>query len=326
MKVLVTGATGFIGSHLVDALVQGGVEVRCLVRRTSDLRWLKDRPVEYVYGDCTDRSSLAEAVGGVDRIYHLAGATKVKRDEDFFTINATGTENLIRACLEHNPGLQKFLYLSSQAASGPSANGRMKTESDPNFPISSYGRSKRIGEEAVLDHRKDLAVTILRPSAVYGPRDKDFLSLLQLISKRITFSLLGITQRISMCFADDLVQAILRAGEPGRGDGGIFFISDGQAYRMEEIGEAFSRAMGKRTVRLRVPASLIQGIGWISEATSRLTGKSCLLTRHKAKEMIQENWTCDITQARAMLGYLPRVSLDQGAGITVDWYRKQNWL
>ncbi len=326
LKALITGANGFIGSHLVEKLVQSGTQVRCLVRRTSDLRWLTGLPVGIVYGDCVDRDSLSSAVAGMDCVYHLAGATKAKREEDFFAINAVGTENLIRACLDHNPKMEKFVYLSSQAASGPGVDERMKTESDPDFPISSYGKSKRIGEEAVLDYRSRVPVTILRPSAVYGPRDRDFLSLLKLIAKKITFSLPGVTQWISMCFVSDLVDSLIKSGKVGVGDGEIFFISDGRCYRMEEIGDAFSAAMRTRAFRLRVPGCLISGIAAISETVSHFTDQPCLLTRGKAKEMVQKNWTCDIIKAKNMLKYTPTVDLIQGAEITVEWYRKNNWL
>ncbi|MBA4417521.1 MAG: hypothetical protein C0392_06390 [Syntrophus sp. (in: bacteria)] len=326
LKVLVTGANGFIGSHLVERLVRSEARVRCLVRRTGDLRWLRDLPVEIVYGDCVDKDSLSSAVVGVDCVYHLAGATKVKRKEDFFTINAGGTENLIQACLDHNPKMAKFVYLSSQAASGPGVNGRMKAESDPDFPISPYGKSKRIGEETVLDHRKHIPVTILRPSAVYGPRDRDFLFFLKLIEKKIKFSLLGVTQWISMCFVNDLVDLLVKSGRTGKGDGEIFFISDGRSYRMEEIGDAFSAAMRTTAFRLPVPRCLICGIGAINETISYFTDQPCLLTCGKAKEMVQENWTCDITKAKNMLEYRPTIDLVQGTEITVDWYRKNNWL
>jgi nucleoside-diphosphate-sugar epimerase len=326
LKALVTGANGFIGSHLVEKLVQNGTQVRCLVRRTSDLRWLRGLPVEIVYGDCVDKDSLSSAVAGVDCVYHLAGATKAKRKKDFFAINAGGTENLIRACLDHNPKMEKFVYLSSQAASGPGVDGRMKAESDPDFPISSYGKSKRIGEEAVLDYRSCIPVTILRPSAVYGPRDRDFLSLLRLIAKKIIFSLPGVTQWISMCFVSDLVDSLVASGRVGVGDGEIFFISDGQRYRMEEIGDAFSAAIRTRAFRLPIPGCLIRVIGAINETISYFTDQPCLLTRGKAKEMLQKNWTCDITKAKNMLEYTPTIDLVQGAEITVDWYRKNNWL
>jgi nucleoside-diphosphate-sugar epimerase len=326
LKALVTGANGFIGSHLVEKLVRNGTKVRCFVRRTGDLRWLRDLPVEIAYGDCVDKDLLSLAVTGVDCVYHLAGATKAKREEDFFAVNAGGTENLIRACLDHNPKMEKFVYLSSQAASGPGADGRMKVESDPNSPISSYGKSKRFGEEAVLDHRSRIPVTILRSSVVYGPRDRAFLSFLKLIAKKTKFSLLGATQWISMCYVSDLVDSLVKSGKVGAGDGEIFFISDGRCYRMEEIGDAFSAAMRTRAFRLRVPGCLIRGIGSISETISRFTDQPCLFTRDKAKEMVQENWTCDITKAKNMLDYRPMIDLIRGTEITVDWYRKNNWL
>jgi len=262
----------------------------------------------------------------VNCVYHLAGATKAKRKEDFFATNAGGTENLIQACLDHNPKMEKFIYLSSQAASGPCVDGRMKVESDPDCPISSYGKSKRIGEEAVLERGSRIPVTVLRPSTVYGPRDPDVLSLLKLIAKKIKFSLRGVTQSISMCFVSDLVDLLVQSGRPGVGDGEIFFISDGGRYRMEEIGDAFSTAMRTRAFRLPVPGCVIRGIGAISETVSHFRDQPCLLTRGKAEEMVQENWACDITKAKSMLGYRPMIGLTQGAEITVDWYRKNNWL
>jgi dihydroflavonol-4-reductase len=326
VTALVTGANGFIGSHLVEQLVRSGQKVRCLVRRTGDLRWIKGLPVEVAYGDCVDKNSLSSAVAGVVCVYHLAGATKAKHSEDFFAINARGTENLIQACLDHNPKMEKFVYLSSQAASGPGVDSGMKAESDPDSPISSYGKSKRIGEEAVLNHRSRIPITVLRPSTVYGPRDRDFLLLLKLIQKRIKFSPLGLTQWISVCFVSDLVDSLVKSGRVGTGDGEIFFISDGERHRMEEIGDAFSIAMRTRGFRVPVPQCVIRGIGAVSETISHFTDRPCVLTRGKAKEMVQENWTCDITKAKNMLDYRPTIDLAQGTEITVDWYRKNNWL
>jgi nucleoside-diphosphate-sugar epimerase len=133
---LVTGATGFIGSHLVEALLQKGVQVRCLVRKTSDLSWLKNLPIEVFRGNCNDKASLEEAVKGVDQVFHLAGVTKAVEEKTYFEVNALGTENLIHACLENNPRLQKFVYVSSQAAAGPCQNGGKKRESDRCEPVS----------------------------------------------------------------------------------------------------------------------------------------------------------------------------------------------
>ena len=156
-----TGATGFIGSHLVENLLERGVHVRCLIRKTSDLKWLRKLPIELVHGDCGDKASLREAVRGVDQVFHVAGVTKAINERTYFEVNALGTENLIHACLEHNTRLQKLVYISSQAAAGPCRNGGKKRESDLCEPVSPYGRSKRMGEEVAIAHSHELPLLIL---------------------------------------------------------------------------------------------------------------------------------------------------------------------
>ena len=326
MKALVTGATGFIGSHLVEALLQKGVQVQCLVRQTSDLTWLKNLPIEVVHGDCNDKASLGEAVKGIDQVFHLAGVTKAIEDKTYFEVNALGTKNLIHACLENNPRLQKFIYLSSQAAAGPCQDGGTKKESDLCEPVSAYGHSKRIGEEFALAHTHEIPLFILRPSAVYGPRDRDIYAFFKLLSKRINPCLSGQDQHISLCYVRDIIQAILLAAEAQESSGEIFFLSDGHDYRLEEIGNAFAQAMGITPVCIRIPEWMFFGIASLSECLSKLSGKPPLLNKGKVEEMIQKNWVCDITKAKTLLGFEPQFKLSQGAKLTFEWYRKENWL
>ncbi|MFB3885840.1 MAG: NAD-dependent epimerase/dehydratase family protein [Thermodesulfobacteriota bacterium] len=326
MKVLVTGATGFIGSHLVEALLQKGAEVRCLLRKRSDRTWLKNLPIEMVYGDCNDTASLEEAVKGVDQVFHLAGVTKAIEDRIYFEVNALGTENIIHACLKNNPHLRRFIYLSSQAAAGPCQNGEAKKESDRCEPVSAYGHSKRMGEEFALAHQHEFPILILRPSAVYGPRDRDIYAFFKLLAKRIKPCLSGQDQHVSLCYVHDIVQAILLAAEVQESNGQIFFLSDGCDYRLEEIGNIFAQAMGVNPVSIRVPEWMILGIASLSEYLSRLSGKPPLLNKGKVEEMIQKNWICDITKAKTLLGFEPRFNLFQGAKLTFEWYRKENWL
>lgn len=326
MKVLITGGTGFIGSHLVESLLQRGVQVRCLVRKTSDLKWLKDLPIEVVHGDCSNKPSLVEAVKAVDQVFHLAGVTKAIKEETYFEVNAFGTENLIHSCLENNPRIQKFIYLSSQAAAGPSRNGSKKKESDQCEPVSPYGQSKRLGEELALAHAHELPLLILRPSAVYGPRDKDVYAFFKCLSKRIKPCLSGQDQHLSLCYVKDIAQAILLAAEAQTESGEIFFLSDGHDYRMEEIGDTFAEAMGVTAFRIRVPKMMIWGIASFSEYFSKFSKKPSLLNKGKAKEMVQKDWVCDITKAKTVLGFKPRIHLQEGAKLTFEWYRKENWL
>ena len=321
-----TGGTGFIGSHLVEALLKKGIQVRCLLRKTSDLKWLKGLPIEVNWGDCNDKNSLREAVQGVEQVFHLAAVTKAVHEKTYFEVNAFGTENLIHACLENNPRIQKFIYLSSQAAAGPCRNGNKKKESDQCKPVSPYGQSKQMGEELALAHAQELPLLILRPSAVYGPRERDIYTFFKLLSKRIKPCLPSKDQHISLCYVEDIIQAILLAAQVKGSSGEIFFLSDGQDYRLEEIGDIFAQAMGVNAFCIRVPEWMIIGMASFSEYLSKLSGKPPLLNKGKVEEILQRNWVCDITKAKTALGFEPHISLAQGAKLTFEWYKKENWL
>ena len=310
----------------MEALLQRGVQVKCLVRPTSHLTWVKGLPVEIIYGDCQEKDSLGPGVKDVNLVFHLAGATRAIDAKTYFEVNALGTDNLVQACLEHNTRLQKFIYLSSQAAAGPGRNGGKKKESDHCSPVSPYGRSKRRGEELALAQAHELPLLILRPAAVYGPRDKAFLFLFQCLSKRIKPSVSGGVQRLSLCSVQDMVGALLLAASTRTQSGEIFFLSDGQDYRMEEINDIFAQAMEVAAFRLRFPPPVLFGIAAVAEYFAKVSGEPALISRGRAEEMIQPNWLCDITKARTLLGFEPKISLALGAKLTIDWYRKENWL
>ena len=208
MLVLVTGGNGFIGSHLVEALVRKDYEVRCMVRKTSNLRWLKDVPVEYVYGDVTNPDSLASAVRGVDYVYHIAGVLEAKRTETFYKVNVQGTEHLLQACVEHAPSMRRFVYASSQSAAGPCTKGTCVDESDHPNPMTHYGRSNLQAEEVVLSYNEKIPLPIdantihkaeILVTGSEGRTEEDFLQAVRLlifgkikvrslISQRVPFS------------------------------------------------------------------------------------------------------------------------------------------
>ncbi|MBM4322933.1 MAG: NAD-dependent epimerase/dehydratase family protein [Deltaproteobacteria bacterium] len=326
LKALVTGGTGFIGSHLVEALLRKRTEVRCLVRNRNNLKWLGGLPIELADGDCSDKTSLNEAVKGVDQVFHLAGVTKALKEETYFDVNASGTENLIHACLEKNPNLKKFVYLSSQAAAGPCQEGGKKKESDLCEPVSPYGRSKRRGEEFCLEHSRQIPLIILRPSAIYGPRDRDVYAFFRILTKRIKPVFSRQEQHVSLCYVEDIVQALILASDSSGSEGEIFFLSDGHDYRLDQIGDLFEQAFGIRAYRIYIPGWVVDGIASLSELFSRLSGSPPLINKGKVEEMVQKNWLCDITKAETLLGFKPRFSLAEGIKITYEWYRKEGWL
>lgn len=326
MKVLVTGGTGFIGSHLVEALIERGMEVRCLIRNKNNLKWLRDLTVEYVEGDLKDRVSIFRAVKGVNQIFHLAGVTKAVKEETYYEINAMGTKNLVDVCLEADPPIEKFIYLSSQAAAGPCNHNGKKREEDPCLPVSPYGRSKRKGEEFLLEHLNHIPFLILRPSVVYGPRDRDVFAFFKILSKGINPIFCSPDQQVSLCYVQDIIQGILLASDSKDLQGEIFFLSDGQVYRMDQIGETFAEIIGVKAYRIRIPFGILYGMASLSELFSKISQKPPLLNRGKLEEMIQKNWVCDITKANQLLGFKPKISLQEGIRLTYEWYRKENWL
>ncbi len=206
-RVLVTGGTGLVGSHLVELLLRKGHAVTCLVRDPERLRWLGGMDVDLVQGDCSQPGSLVPAVRGASIVFHLAGLTKAIHARDYYRVNHLGTRNILEACARHNPGIEKFVLVSSHAAAGPSRDGRPVKETDVPGPVSDYGRSKLLAEEEALRYKNELPVVILRPSAVYGPRDADMYELFRWAARGLTLEIRGGERYFNLCYVEDLAAA-----------------------------------------------------------------------------------------------------------------------
>jgi dihydroflavonol-4-reductase len=325
MKVLVTGANGFLGSHLAEELLRRGHRVRGLVRRTSDLRWLKDLDLELVYGEVTDPATLDPAVRKVDVVYHVAGVTDARSGEIYLRVNHQGTVNLLEACARTEPGLSRFVLMSSQAAAGPSPEGRLLREEDPCRPVSEYGRSKLMAEQAASRFMDRWPIVIVRPPAIYGPRDVDFLTYFRILKRHLR-PLLGFGERrLSICHVRDVVRGTILAGESGASAGQTYFISAGETS-WDQLTRIMARAMGVQTVKVRVPLFALHALAALNEAFAPLRREAPVLDRRKAREMAAVCWTCDWSKAAEQLGYRPTVSLEEGIGETVAWYRQVGWL
>jgi nucleoside-diphosphate-sugar epimerase len=326
MKALVTGASGFIGSHLVDLLLQKDYSVRCLLRRTSSMAWLEGLPIEIVYGDVFDDAGLADAVRDVDVIYHSAGLTKAKTKEEYFRANAEGTRKLLEAARLFAPGLKRFVLVSSQTAAGPSSSKTPITENVLPHPITTYGLSKRKAEEICLEFATYFPVTITRPPAVYGPRDKDIFEFFKTMSKGLQ-PVVGFGEKyISLIHVADLVRGIVMAGESGRSVGQTYFISSKDFYGWKQVGEITRRALGRRALTVHIPEGGVYVISGFSEFFGLFTPKPVLVNFEKARDMVQDYWTCDASKAKRDFGFEQEIPLESGIQQTIAWYKEKGWL
>ncbi len=326
MKVLVTGSTGFIGSHLVSALLKKNYKVFCSVRRSSDRAWLKDLDVTFVDADITERESLVPAVSVVDMIFHVGGVTKAKKESTYYKINADGSRVLYEVCLAHNPNIQKIIHVSSLAAVGPSAPGAPRQESDPPNPLTYYGKSKLEGERYAVEYMKSLPITIIRPPAVYGPKEKDILFYFQLMKRHVK-PVLGFSEKeLSMIYVDDLVDGIVLAAESPKSAGQTYFVDDGRCYTWRQLSQVIQESLDTWTVPVVIPEGLVNGVAYAAEFLSKFSRSPALLNRQKVIELRQRAWTCSSAKIRNDLGFVSRFSLEDGCRETVSWYRDHHWL
>jgi len=327
MRVLVTGGTGFVGYNLVSQLQQSQHDVVCLVRETSNLRWLNSLGhIEYVYGDVLLPESLEPAVQQVDWIIHLAATVAPVKRSDFFRINHLGTRNLIETTHRINPGISRFVMMSSLSAAGPSTPETPKTESMPDYPVSAYGESKLAAERAVLDFRKKLPVTIARAPIVYGPRDVGVLRFFNLVQSGWHIKFLRHELYLSLIYVDDLVQALIKLAAADLPSGELFYVSDPTQYSVPQIQHLIAQAMDRETRQIPIPKFLLYPAAAGSELLIKLRKKPSFLNLDKMKELTQPAWTCSSGKIAEMLGVHAETGLAEGAAETADWYQAHGWI
>jgi dihydroflavonol-4-reductase len=331
MPVLVTGANGFVGSFLAEKLLEAGYPVRCMVRRSSDLRFVRHLPVEWAYADMRDAESLRRACQGVRWVCHCAALTRAPDEETFFRINALGTEALARATLGSNPGLERFLFVSSQTAIGPALRaGEYVDESEPPRPITWYGKSKWAAEQALLamdghDGRPPLPLTIIRPAAVFGPRDADFFAYFQMVRYGLRLELGDKDRCLSLIYVRDLVELCLRALQDDVALGQTYFAC-GPSLTYTELSLVIAQALGKRTVRVHLPEAVLGPMGLWARVQQRVTGKPPLLNEQRLEDMRHHYWLCSGEKARRELDFAPQHDLPTAIQETARWYLENRWL
>jgi nucleoside-diphosphate-sugar epimerase len=294
-----------------------------LARASSDLSTLRDIDYQRFEGDLTDPISLIPAVANVDYIYHVGGLIKAPSEEIFAAVNGEGTKNLAAAAKAHAPDLKRFLYVSSIAAVGPGPPGGLIDELTPAQPITPYGASKRLGEKRLQQF--DCHWTIVRPPAVYGPGDRGMLQLFELAARHIRPTL-GSDGIISVAYVDNLLEGIILAAERPEGVGQIFVITDGEILGRKQLARMIKAAVDTWAVPIHFPAWIVRLAAKISEAVAAGFGRVAFFDRHKANELLADNWACNIDKAKLLLGYAPTVPTAEGLKQTAAWYRREGWI
>ncbi len=323
--VLVTGANGFIGSFLVERLIKEGFEVRCLVRKTSDLRWIKDLPVKFCFGTLTSPETLIEPLEDVQYVFHIAAKKHAFTEIECDEVNHFGTLNLLEAC-KKTGSIKKFVYVSSLAVMGPNPTKEPWTEKDPCNPVSFYARSKLKGEEDVKRYNPYFPTTIIRPPAVYGPRDKDFLPLFKAIKLGLKPRLVSKEKLLSFVYVEDLASAVFKASQSEKSGGNIYFVCDPKFYSLDNFVNEISSKFKKKGLNIRIPNSIVFIVAFIMELFSRLTGKSVVLHRQMAFEITRDYWLCSPKKIEKELGIIAKTSLSEGIAKTIEWYKTNKWL
>jgi len=328
MIAVVTGSSGFIGSHLVEALLERGATVRALIRPESRTG-TRDPRVTYHVADLLDDRSLRESPvwTGATHVFHVAGVTKARTLAEFRYGNVVPTANILAALAARGSRLQRFVLVSSQAAAGPAlAADHPVREDDVAHPVEAYGRSKLEAEHATLRFADTLPITIVRPSAVYGPRDVDFLNIFKQATNRVAVFAAPADQLMSLVHVRDLVRAIIRAIEQPRARGRTYFVGSETPVSWRTLYGMIAELASTPYRAVQLPQALLHIAGHAGDALSRITNKTMLLNSNKMSLAVPKWWLCDSTRAREELAWRPEVDLQDGLRDTYLWYRQAGWL
>lgn len=323
---VVTGASGFVGSHLVDYLLEKGDDVHCIVRKSSNLRWLDGKNVTIHDSGLFDKDGLKKILKDVDYLYHVAGVVKAKTEDGYFQGNVETTRNLLDAVVEVAPNIKRVLIVSSLTASGPSKIDSPVNEDTPTNPITTYGRSKVAQEELVQTYMDKLPITIVRPPAIFGERDTEIYLIFKTYKQGL-MTLVGFNKKeVSLIYVKDLVDGIYLAATNEIAKGETYFISSKEFYNWPQIGEVIHSGMGKGAITLRLPHAVIYIVAAVAQFFAMFSSKPATINLEKARDFVQEAWTCDTAKSQKDLGFVEKYSLEEGMKNTIDWYKKEKWL
>lgn len=326
MKALITGATGFVGSHLADELLSKNFEVYCLVRKTSNLRWLKGKKINFVEGDLFSNDVLSTVIKEVDYIFHVAGVVKSKDKAGFERGNYLSTKNLLELTEKYNPNIKKFIHISSGAVCGPNPDDNPMNEEYIPKPKTTYGITKKMAEDEVVKYKDKFPVVIVRPPAVFGPRDTEILVYFKTFSNGLN-SVIGLSEKyLSLIYVEDLVNGIILAAEKQTISGSIYFICSDKEYSWNDIGKITSKLLDKKAIKVRVPHWIVYTVGAIAQFFSMFSKNAATLNIEKCFDITRKKWVFSNEKAKKELGFKEKYTLEESFGKTIEWYKEMKWI
>ena len=326
INIIITGATGFIGSHAAEEAHRRGLRVTCLVRpNRRDPGWVRKLPVEIRAVDHTDPRALAPLLLEADYILHVAGVTKARTREEYRRGNVDSTTSLLEAAL-HAPRLKKFCFVSSLTVAGPSIDGTPVNDASPPAPITEYGRSKQEAEEVCRRYTGRLPIVVVRPPAVYGPRDRDILEMFRWIKRGLAPIVGSREKTLSLIHAADLGSALLTALESANTAGKTYHVSDGIIHHYTELLEISADLLQAHPLTLSIPDPFVYASAALAQGFSTLLGKPAVLNIEKVKDLLAPHWVCDGSRFVRETGFKPRIGIQEGLASTLEWYRTNGWL
>ena len=333
MKALVTGATGFIGSTLVEELDTLGFEVFALMRRASSSANLEGLKYQIIEGDLSNQDSLNKAVQGMDYVFHLAGATTAPNRLGYFEANSEGTRRLAKAVADFQPQLARFVYVSSLAAAGPAQSLTPRTEIEASTPVSAYGESKLQGERELDPYISKYPISIVRPPMVYGPKDKGVFVMIQSVSHNLMPILKGSTvgghKYYSAIYAKDLCRGVVQAAVVSKEkspSGDVFYLSGDGVHTYLEIMTTIAEKLNCDPLRINVPKFFVRLAAASLSGVGLLTRKTFPLNLDKVNEILPDYWICSNQKAKRVLGFSPEFDLSTGMAHAIEWYKRQKWI
>lgn len=325
-RILITGASGFLGYHLIQAALHQGFEVYAAVRKNSPIEHLNKLPIHFVHLNYEDPLSIRQQLVDlqIHSVVHSAGITKAVKQEEYNHVNAQLSINLAKAVQEGVPTFKKLVFISSLAAVGPASDPtKAILETDEPKPVTAYGRSKLLAEQVLK--KTGIPLVILRPTAIYGPRDKDIFIMIKTVSQGLDPYIGRIQQQLSFVHGRDVADLAMKAILNPQ-SGGIFHVTDGATYSRYRLSDITKKLLVKKAWRFHIPLPFVRCMAFVMEKVQGWRNKPAVLNREKLNELAAENWSCDVRKAQSELGFQPKYNLESGLEDTINWCRENKWL